>query len=240
MHLFSNALTYIFACLIQRRLLNCLPALAAFAVQTIISGIWCLAANQIYFRTHKPLRTLVIYKEDEDLDKLNEIVFFENRFDVIERIQSLGDVFELLPRLNGYQAVIVSGVEATLRNGIVKACIDKNIDCFFIPHTGDVIIAGAKHVQSFSIPIMETGRAVLSPEYAFIKRAMDVVCSALALVVLSPLMAVTALCIKAYDRGPVLYKQVRLTKDGKRYSILNVRCMGIAGRSARNSCAIAA
>ena len=134
----------------------------------------------------------------------------------------------------------MSGVEATLRNGIVKACIDKNIDCFFIPHTGDVIIAGAKHVQFFSIPIMETGRAVLSPEYAFIKRAMDVVCSALALVVLSPLMAVTALCIKAYDRGPVLYKQVRLTKDGKRYSILNVRHMGTAGHSARNSCAIVA
>lgn len=224
-NLFSNALTYIFACLIRQRVLTCLPALAAFAVQTMISGIWCLAANQIYFRTHKPLRTLVIYKEDEDLDKLNEIVFFENRFDVIERIQSPEDVFELLPRLNGYQAVIVSGVEATLRNGIVKACIDKNINCFFIPHTGDVIIAGAKHVQSFSIPIMETGRAVLSPEYAFIKRAMDVVCSALALVVLSPLMAVTALCIKAYDRGPVLYKQVRLTKDGKRYSILKFRSM---------------
>ena len=119
-NLFSNVLTYIFACLIRQRLLTCLPALAALAVQTTISGIWCLAANKLYFSTHKPLRTLVIYKEDEDLDKLNEIVFFENRFDVIERIQSPEDVFELLPRLNGYRAVIVSGVEATLRNGIVK------------------------------------------------------------------------------------------------------------------------
>ena len=69
---------------------------------------------------------------------------------------------------------------------------------------------------------------------------MDVVCSALALVVLSPFMLATAIVIKAYDHGPVLYKQVRLTKDGKRYSILNVRCMGIAGHSARNSHPIAA
>ena len=74
---------------------------------------------------------------------------------------------------------------------------------------------------------METGRAVLSPEYAFIKRAMDIVCSALALVVLSPFMLATAIVIKVYDHGPVLYKQVRLTKDGKRYAILKFRSMRV-------------
>ena len=226
-NLFSNALTYIFACLIRQRVLPCLPALVALAVQTTISGIWCLAANHIYFRTHKPLRTLVIYKDEEDLEKLNEIVFFENRFDVIGKLRDPDDVFEILPKLQGCQAVIVSGIDATLRNGIVKACIDQNVACYFIPHIGDVIIAGAKHVQSFSIPIMETSRAVLSPEYAFIKRAMDIVCSALALVVLSPFMLATAIVIKAYDHGPVLYKQVRLTKDGKRYAILKFRSMRV-------------
>lgn len=35
-------------------------------------------------------------------------------------------------------------------------------------------------------------------------------------------------------------EQVRLTKDRKAYNVLNVRCMRIAGYSARNSCAIAA
>ena len=239
-NLIGNAMTYLFACLIQRRLLNCVPVLLVLAAQTAISGLWCLAANKIYFKLYKPMKTLAIYKDEEDLEKLNEIVFFENRFDVIGKLQDPDDVFEILPKLQGCQAAIVSGVDATLRNGIVKACIDQNVACYFIPHIGDVIIAGAKHVQSFSIPIMETRRAVLSPEYAFIKRAMDIVCSALALVVLSPFMLATAIVIKAYDHGPVLYKQVRLTKDGKRYAILNVRCMGIAGRSARNSCAIAA
>ena len=231
-NLLSNALTYLFACLIQRRALSCVPALLVLMTQTAISGLWCMFANNSYFKLYKPMKTLVIYKNDDDLDKLNEIVFFENRFDVVGKIQAHEDVFEILPRMQGCQAVIVSGIDATLRNGIVKACIDQNVTCYFIPHIGDVIIAGAKHVQSFSIPIMETGRAVLSPEYALIKRAMDIVCSALALVVLSPFMLATAIVIKAYDHGPVLYKQVRLTKDGKCYAILNVRCMGSAGHSA--------
>ena len=226
-NLIGNALTYLFACLIQRRLLNCVPVLFVLAAQTTISGLWCLAANKIYFKLYKPMKTLVIYKDEEDLEKLNEIVFFENRFDVIGKLRDPDDVFEILPKLQGYQAVIVSGIDATLRNGIAKACIDQNVTCYFIPHIGDVIIAGAKHVQSFSIPIMETRRAVLSPEYAFIKRAMDIVCSALALVVLSPFMLATAIVIKAYDHGPVLYKQVRLTKDGKHYAILKFRSMRV-------------
>ena len=211
-NLIGNALTYLFACLIQSQLLNCLPVLFVLVAQTAISGLWCLAANQIYFKLYKPMKT---------------IVFFENRFDVIGKLRDPDDVFEILPKLQGCQAVIVSGIDATLRNGIAKACIDQNVACYFIPHIGDVIIAGAKHVQSFSIPIMETGRAVLSPEYAFIKRVMDIVCSTLALVVLSPFMLATAIVIKAYDHGPVLYKQVRLTKDGKRYAILKFRSMRV-------------
>ena len=225
--LFSNGVTYIFACLIQLRLLPVWPALVVFCGQAFVCAVWCLAANKLYFRLHPPMKTLVIYEKDQDLDKLHEIVFFENRFDVQGKLKAPRSIYEILPAMAGRQAVIVSGIEATLRNGIVKACIDQNVACFFIPHIGDVIIAGAKHVQSFSIPIMETSRAVLSPEYAFIKRAMDIVCSALALVVLSPFMLATAIVIKAYDHGPVLYKQVRLTKDGKRYAILKFRSMRV-------------
>lgn len=38
-------------------------------------------------------------------------------------------------------------------------------------------------------------------------------------------MAVTALAIFGYDRGPVLYQQVRLTRDGKPFRILKFRSM---------------
>ena len=238
-NLFSNFLTYIFACIIQLRLMNVLPVLLVFMGQTVISAVWCRLANQLYFKLHKPMRTLVIYKDDEDLEKLHEIVCFENRFNIQNQIKDPQDVFDVLPKIRDYQAIIVSGVDATMRNGIVKECIDKDIDCFFIPHTGDVIISGAKHMQSFSIPIMEAKRAMLKPEYAFAKRLLDILLASVALVFASPFMVATAIAIKAYDHGPVLYRQVRLTRDGKCFEILNVRCMGIAGYSARNSCAIA-
>ena len=41
----------------------------------------------------------------------------------------------------------------------------------------------------------------------------------------SPFMLITAICIKAYDRGPVLYKQTRCTRGGKEFQILKFRSM---------------
>ena len=224
-NLFSNAVTYVLACIFELRLLNCLPVLLILTVQALISAGWCALADRLYFRLYKPLRTLLIYRNAEDLEKLHEIVCFERRFDVRGMMKNPPDAFAILPEITGYQAVAISGLDAAMRNGVVKECIAKDIACYFIPHTGDVIVAGAKHAESFSIPMMEARRAVLRPEYAFVKRAMDIALSAIGLVAASPLMLGTAIAIKAYDHGPVIYRQQRLTKDRRRFEILKFRSM---------------
>ena len=226
-NLFSNGITYVFACLIQLRLLPIWPMLTVFCMQTVVCTVWCLAANKLYFKLNPPMKTLVIYRTESDLEKLQEIVHFESRFDVQKKVKMPASIYDILQAMSGYQTVIVSGVEATLRNGIVKECIDKDIDCYFIPHTGDVIIAGAKHLQSFSVPIMSVKRAMLRPGYAFVKRALDILLAMIGFILASPFMLITAAAIKAYDHGPVLYKQIRLTKDGKRFEILKFRSMRV-------------
>ena len=45
------------------------------------------------------------------------------------------------------------------------------------------------------------------------KRLVDIVFSLLGLIVASPFMLVIAILVKAYDGGPVFYRQPRLTKD---------------------------
>ena len=54
---------------------------------------------------------------------------------------------------------------------------------------------------------------------------MDIVLSLLMLIVTSPFIAIAALAIWCYDHGPVFYKQVRLTKDGRPFEILKLRSM---------------
>jgi len=57
------------------------------------------------------------------------------------------------------------------------------------------------------------------------KRAFDILFSALALLILSPLMLVIAAAVKLSSRGPVLYRQERMGMDGAVFSILKFRTM---------------
>lgn len=59
----------------------------------------------------------------------------------------------------------------------------------------------------------------------FLKRAVDIVGSVIGLVLLSPLLVVVAVLIKATSNGPVLFKQERLGKNGKPFSIYKFRTM---------------
>lgn len=61
--------------------------------------------------------------------------------------------------------------------------------------------------------------------YKFIKRSADIVISFLGLVILSPILAITALAIKIDSKGPVIFKQKRLGKDGKVFEIYKFRSM---------------
>lgn len=61
--------------------------------------------------------------------------------------------------------------------------------------------------------------------YHFTKRLFDVVMSILGLIVLSPLMAIIAYKIKCEDGGPIIYKQTRIGKDGKKFEMYKFRSM---------------
>ena len=65
----------------------------------------------------------------------------------------------------------------------------------------------------------------LSVEQEWMKRAEDLLIATLMLLVFSPIFVLAAVGIKCTDRGPVFYKQERLTKDGKHFMIYKFRTM---------------
>lgn len=85
----------------------------------------------------------------------------------------------------------------------------------------------SRHIRSFDSPILYVERKVLDPEYAFFKRLFDICSSLIGLIILSPVILATAIAVKAYDGGPIFYKQVRLTKDEREFKILKFRSMRV-------------
>jgi exopolysaccharide biosynthesis polyprenyl glycosylphosphotransferase len=58
-----------------------------------------------------------------------------------------------------------------------------------------------------------------------IKRIVDLCLASTLLLVFAPLIAVAALMIKAEDRGPVFYRQVRVGRDGRTFRLIKLRTM---------------
>ena len=61
--------------------------------------------------------------------------------------------------------------------------------------------------------------------YTYVKRFLDILAALSALVVCSPLLAVTALLVRVTSEGPVIFKQKRIGKDGKVFDIYKFRSM---------------
>ena len=59
----------------------------------------------------------------------------------------------------------------------------------------------------------------------FVKRGLDILLSALALIVLSPVLAVTAVLVRIKLGGPVIFRQARPGKDGKIFHLYKFRSM---------------
>ncbi|MFC4902287.1 sugar transferase [Kocuria oceani] len=93
--------------------------------------------------------------------------------------------------------------------------------------TGLTDIAGPRiHMQQVAgLPLIHVATPRMSRGAALVKRTMDVLGSAAALTLLSPVLAVLALIIKKHDGGPVFYAHERIGVDGKRFKVLKFRTM---------------
>lgn len=63
------------------------------------------------------------------------------------------------------------------------------------------------------------------PVYDFVKRIADIFCSAIAIILLSPLFIIISIAIKATNEGPVIFVHKRVGKNGKEIGIYKFRSM---------------
>ena len=96
-----------------------------------------------------------------------------------------------------------------------------------MPKIPDVLIKGSEQLHLFDTPILLTREYALNIEQRIAKRVIDVICALILIVLASPFMLITAVVIKLYDGGPVLYKQIRCTRDAKEFQILKFRSMRV-------------
>ncbi|MEE0839789.1 MAG: sugar transferase [Acutalibacteraceae bacterium] len=224
---FTNIIMYFELCLIARELIDLLPYVWGFAYQILVAVVGTTCANSIYFRLYPARRMLAIFADDEEgtaiIRKVSKI---PDRFN-IERGVSVNrkSVEEIKEIIDGFEAVLLCDIEKDKKSELLRYCYAKSKRTYVLPSSADVIIRNSDQIQIFDTPIMMCRNRGLRLEQELVKRAFDIFVAVVGIVITSPIMLVVALAIKLYDKGPVFFKQNRVTKDGKIFNVLKFRSM---------------
>lgn len=216
---------YMVIWLLSLHMPNVLPMLLVLAAQLLVSVLWAFLSHKWYFSNYRPRETAVVYDAREGMESLIGEYGLERKFR-IEHVLQVKECLENLSGLDGCDTVFLAGIHIHDRNIILKYCMYRGIRVYVIPRVGDVIMGGAKQIHMFHLPMMQIERYHPIPEYVLAKRFFDILLSGIALIVLSPFILVTAIAVKS-DGGPALYKQKRLTKDGRVFNVLKFRSMRV-------------
>lgn len=224
--LFSDGLLYVVTVLLCKHIPNPFPLLLCLVDQISISIIWSCIAHWTYFKWFPARKSIVIYDSRRGMKDLIEEYGLSKKFNVV-KTASVEECLDDLSMIDDMEVVFLSGIHSHDRNFILKYCLYEKKQVYVIPRIGDVIMSGAKQVHMFHLPMMRVQRYNPRPGYLILKRVFDIVASLLGLILLSPVFLITAIAIKASDKGPVFYKQERLTKNGKRFMIHKFRSMRV-------------
>ena len=237
-----NVISYCQISLMNNWLVPVRPIVTLFVIQLLFAWIWTWFSERSYRIAFPPRELLIIYGERSVRDILAK---FESRKDMFS-VRKCMNISEGLKALeaeceNGYGAVVLWDIPASYRNDLIKFCYARSIRIYMMPKITDVLIQGAGQMHLFDTPILVIRDYALKTEQRWIKRMIDIVCALILLILASPFMLVTAVCIKAYDHGPALYKQIRCTENGREFEILKFRSMrvdaekdGVARLAAQN------
>ncbi len=100
-----------------------------------------------------------------------------------------------------------------------------NVNSFLVPDLVGLLTTRLHHLEIEGLPFLAFRHVPLSGLGRVLKRSLDLTVATLALLLLLPLLGLIALAVLADDGRPVLYGQVRLGRDGRRFVIRKFRTM---------------
>ena len=237
-----NVITYMQLSLMEVKLVWMNGILWMTVAQIGFSGIWTYFCNFVYRKAFPPRDLFLIHGDRSIEDITRKFASRPDKYKIVKTVHIKEGISKIKKQIvEDKMAVVLWDIPTPDRNILLKFCYSKSIRIYMMPKITDVLVKGADQLHLFDTPILLNREVSLKIEQRIAKRLIDIFCSFLLLVISSPIQLITAIAIKAYDKGPVLYKQIRCTQGEREFEILKFRSMrvdaekdGVARLAAKN------
>ena len=229
----SNIVFYFELCLLAYGFPNPWYLVGTTIIQILVAIGFVKLVSWGYLKSFPPHKVLLLYGMKSVKEFLPKLATRKDKFEICESFrvdekmltedEQLCNVIK--EKITHYKTIMLWDIPANARNELFKFCYGQDIRVYVMPKISDIILTGAETMHFFDTPLFLTRSNPLSLEQLAVKRVFDLILCVIILILSLPFMLLTALAIKIYDRGPVLYKQVRCTTNGKEFNIYKFRSM---------------
>ena len=220
-----NTVTYFVISLIGRHFMPVSPVAVMSCIDLGIIALWTLLAGKLYFMIYPPRKLVIVYGSHQAASLVLKMSQRVDKYMICESIDISEPPEKIRSLIMKYEGAIVCDLPAEQRNDYLKFCFEHSKRAYIAPKISDIIIRGADDIRLFDTPLMLCRNYGLDFEQQLVKRIFDIVFSVVALIPAAPFMLISALAVKLYDGGPVMYKQKRLTLNGREFYVYKFRSM---------------
>lgn len=179
---------------------------------------------------HKKQRILIIGDQNEAIDYAVKYIRFGNKKDSIRALfidsPSCDDEF-IKTEINKCDVVYFGKCVPPHTKNVITAFVTANQkkQAYVVPNSYEILTSNAGISKLGDTMAIEARPLELNWFQRFVKRSFDILASGLALIIFAPLMGIVALAIHLQDKGPAIYKQERVTKNGRVFTLYKFRSM---------------
>jgi exopolysaccharide biosynthesis polyprenyl glycosylphosphotransferase len=155
-------------------------------------------------------KLLIDHKESWHIKYMVNDYDFEKISEIIDEV----DVLVVCPKLEKYK-----------KSKLVTLSLNKNKKVYIIPELYEIMLVKSQLTNFDDMPGLEIEQLQLSVEDKFIKRAFDIIVSSILIIPSLPFMMISAILVKLSSKGPILFKQERLTINNRPFNLYKFRTM---------------
>jgi exopolysaccharide biosynthesis polyprenyl glycosylphosphotransferase len=144
----------------------------------------------------------------------------------IEHLGGISDIKEIVSTYNIEEIVIaVESREHCKIKRILNQLYNLNVDIKVIPDMYDILIGKVRMNSIMGTPLIQIHRNLMPVWQQHTKRAIDIMGSLFAIIILTPLYLFLTIGVKLSSPGNVIYSHTRIGRNGKPFTIYKFRSM---------------
>ena len=198
--------------------------LGAVVIQILAITAFTYLGNYFFFSINPPKKCCVVTANDGDREAIcSKIRIFHKQFVIRDCVNCTSS--QLHEKIRQNDTIILFHLPAKENQEIIEYCYKCQKEIYFDLSIASVLAQKSGSFLLDDVVMTAHTRNGLNLRQRFFKRALDLFCASVGLVICSPLMLATAIAIKLDDGGSVFYKQKRMTRGDKVFEIYKFRTM---------------